>query len=129
VSPDQEELLHKAQESIEAARLLLSGRFPAFAVSRAFYAMFYAIQALLEGEGMAFSKHSAVISAFGKHLVKSGKVPAKFHRYVLDAWEARHEGDYAPVSRITSETAQEHVERAAEFLALAQNLVSPLKRK
>ena len=105
MSSDQEELLHKAQESIDAARLLLSGRFPAFAVSRAYYAMFYVIQTLLEDEGLAFSKHSAVISAFGKHLVKSGRVPAKFHRYVLDAWEARHEGDYAPVSKITLDAA------------------------
>jgi uncharacterized protein (UPF0332 family) len=129
VTPDQEELLHKAQESIDAARLLLSGRFPAFAVSRAYYAMFYAIQALLEGEGLAFSKHSAVISAFGKHLVKSGRVPVEFHRYVLDAWEARHEGDYAPVSKITLEAAKEHVEHAAEFLVLAKSLVSPKKKR
>jgi uncharacterized protein (UPF0332 family) len=124
VNPDQEELIQKAQESIDAARLLLSGRFPAFAVSRAYYAMFYAIQALLEGEGLAFSKHSAVIAAFGKNLVKSGRVPAEFHRYVLDAWEARHEGDYAPVSKITSEAARNHVEHAAEFLVLAKSLMS-----
>jgi uncharacterized protein (UPF0332 family) len=116
VNPDQEELIQKAQESIDAARLLLSGRFPAFAVSRAYYAMFYAIQALLEGEGLAFSKHSAVIAAFGKNLVKSGRVPAELHRYVLDAWAARHEGDYAPVSKITPEAARNHVEHAAEFL-------------
>jgi uncharacterized protein (UPF0332 family) len=128
VSPDQEELLHKAQESIDAALLLLNGRFPAFAVSRAYYAMFYTIQALLEGEGLAFSKHSAVISAFGKHFVKSDRVPAKFHRYLLDAWEARHEGDYAPVSKITLEAAKVHVEHVAEFLALAKNLVA-LKKK
>lgn len=125
MSPDQEELFHKAQESIDAARLLMRGRFPAFAVSRAYYAMFYAIQAILEGEGLAFSKHSAVIAAFGKYLVKSGRVPAKFHRYLLDAYEARHEGDYAPVSKITLEAAQEHVENAAEFLVMAIKLITP----
>lgn len=129
MSPDQEELLHKAQESIDAARLLLRGRFPAFAVSRAYYAMFYAIQALLEGEGLAFSKHSAVISAFGKHFVKSGRVVAQFHRYILDAWEARHEGDYAPVSKITSDAAKEHVEHAAKFLEMAKSLMASNKVK
>ncbi len=123
MTQDQEELLEKAKESLEAARLLLAGGFPGFATSRAYYSMFYVAQAFLEGEGLAFSKHSAVIAAFGKHLVKSGKVPAEFHRYLLDALEARHEGDYAPISSITEEVAGEQVERAEKFLELAEALI------
>jgi len=124
VTPDQEELLGKARESLEAARLLLSGGFPGFAVSRAYYAMFYVAQAFLEGEGLAFSKHSAVIAAFGKHLVKSGRLPAEFHRYLLDALEARHEGDYSPTSSITKEIAMEHLDRAERFLKLSVKLIA-----
>ncbi len=90
--PDQKELIDKAKESIKAACLLLESGFAGFAASRAYYAMFYMTQALLEGEGLVFSKHSAVISAFAKHFVKSGRVPSEFHRYLLDAQEARHEG-------------------------------------
>lgn len=124
MTPDQEDLLGKAKESLEAARLLLAGGHPGFAASRAYYSMFYVAQAFLEGEGLAFSKHSAVIAAFGKHLVKSGKVPAEFHRFLLDAFEARHEGDYAPISSINFETAKEHVERAERFLKLGISLMS-----
>lgn len=124
MSPDQEELLLKAQESIKAAKLLLEGGFAGFAVSRAYYAMFYVAQALLEGEGLAFSKHSAVIAALGRHFVRTGRIPEEYHRYLLDAFEARHEGDYAPVSTLTPETAREHVERAAKILALADTLLS-----
>lgn len=123
MTPDQEELLGKAKESLNAARLLLSGGFPGFAASRAYYAMFYMAQAFLEGEGLAFSKHSAVIAAFGQHLVKSGRVPAEFHRYLLDALEARHEGDYAPVSSISTEAAREHLERASKFIHLGESLL------
>ena len=126
MTPDQGELLGKARESLDAARLLMAGGFPGFAASRAYYAMFYVAQAFLEGEGLAFSKHSAVIAAFGKHLVKSGRIPAEFHRYLLDALEARHEGDYSPISSITIETAREHLDRAARFLALAAELIGPL---
>ena len=36
-----------------------------FAASRAYYAMFYAAEALLQSRGLAFSKHSAVHAAFG----------------------------------------------------------------
>ena len=45
--------LVRAEASIEAARLLASGRFHNFAVSRAYYAMLYAAEALLLEEGLA----------------------------------------------------------------------------
>jgi uncharacterized protein (UPF0332 family) len=65
LTEDQQELLEKARGSVAAARLLLEGGYPDFADSRVYYAMFYIAQAFLEGEGLAFSKHSAVIAAFG----------------------------------------------------------------
>ena len=53
-----------------AAQLLNDQGFHDFATSRAYYAMFYVAEALLLGEGLTFSKHSAVIAAFGKSFVK-----------------------------------------------------------
>jgi uncharacterized protein (UPF0332 family) len=63
--------------------MLLQGAYPDFAASRVYYAMFYIAQAFLEGEGLAFSKHSAVIAAFGQHFARTGKVPVEFHRFLL----------------------------------------------
>jgi uncharacterized protein (UPF0332 family) len=54
---DQEELLLKAGESIEAAKILMREGFGGFAASRAYYSMFYVAQSFLEGEGLSFSKH------------------------------------------------------------------------
>jgi uncharacterized protein (UPF0332 family) len=68
VTEDQRELLEQAQESLEAAKYLVAGGFAAAAASRAYYAMFYVAQAFLEGDEMAFSKHSGVIAAFGQYL-------------------------------------------------------------
>jgi len=56
--------------------------------------MFYVAEAFLEGEGLSFSKHAAVISAFGKHMVRSGKVPKEFHRFLMEAQDVRQSGDY-----------------------------------
>ena len=61
MTDSQQELLHKAQRSLEAAQSLLRDGYPEFAVSRAYYTMFYMASAILEGENMTFSKHSAVI--------------------------------------------------------------------
>ena len=60
--PEQAALLKKARDSLRAARVLADQEhLYDFAVSRAYYTIFYAAEAFLLGEGLAFSKHSAVI--------------------------------------------------------------------
>jgi uncharacterized protein (UPF0332 family) len=41
--------------------------------------MFYVAEAFLEGEGLSFSSHSAVISAFGQYFARTGRIPTDFH--------------------------------------------------
>lgn len=126
MTADQSDLLREAQESLAAAKLLLSGGYSGYAASRAYYSMFYVTQAFLEGEGMAFSKHSAVIAAFGRHFVHTGKVPVEYHRFLLEAQELRHEGDYGSSREITANQAQEQIRRAERFLELAGRLLGPI---
>jgi uncharacterized protein (UPF0332 family) len=97
----QQELLEEARDSIGAARLLLSSGYPGYAASRAYYAMFYIAEAFLEGEGIAFSKHSAVIAAFGRHFARTSKVPVEFHRFLRDGQDLRHTGDYGERHAVT----------------------------
>ena len=125
MTEDQQELLEKARTSLAAAKLLLEGIYPDFAASRAYYAMFYIAQAFLEGEGMAFSRHSAVIAAFGQHFAHTGKVPAEFHQFLLRAQELRHSGDYVPPHVVTLDQAREQIVRAERFLTLAERLTGP----
>jgi len=88
--------------------------------------MFYIAEAFLEGESIAFSKHSAVISAFGQHFAQTGKVPAEFHRFLIDGQDLRHTGDYGERHAVTFDQAQEQVSRAEQFLELAERLIGPL---
>jgi uncharacterized protein (UPF0332 family) len=85
MTPDQLDLLRKARSSLEAARLLLEGGYPDFAASRAYYPMFHVAEAFLDGEGLAYSKHSAVIASSGQHFARAGRVPVDFHRFLLEA--------------------------------------------
>lgn len=116
MSPDQEELLTLAKESLEAAKILLQNGYPGFATSRAYYAMFYVAEYYLEGEEMAFSKHSAVIAAFGQHFAHTGKVPVEFHDYLIKAQEWRHKGDYGSGHDVSFDDAKLQIERAEQFI-------------
>lgn len=129
MTPEQSALLRKATESIQAAQLLSSQKFYDFAVSRAYYAMFYVAQAILLGEGYSFSKHSTVISQFGQHFAKTGRVPVKYHRYLIDAQDSRLLGDYSAMTNLSAVDADEAIDRAQEFVDLAQDVIGPQPTK
>jgi uncharacterized protein (UPF0332 family) len=125
MTQEQKELLVQAQDSLAAARLLQEQGYFGFAASRAYYTMFYVAEAALLEQDLAFSKHSGVVGAFGKHLVKTDKVPAKFHRYLIRGMEVRHSGDYGTGESVTEEECAEQIVRAKEFLELATEIIGP----
>jgi uncharacterized protein (UPF0332 family) len=56
-------LLDKALDAIEAAEMLVDGGKSNIGAGRAYYAMFYVAEALLNEKGMQFGKHGAVHAA------------------------------------------------------------------
>lgn len=108
----------KADESLSAARLLHQHGMYNFAVSRAYYAMFYTAEALLLLDSLAFSKHAGVISGFGHYFVKAGRIDALFHRFLIDAQALRTLGDYDPIAALSREQSDEQLERAGQFIAM-----------
>lgn len=94
MTPEQEDLLTQARESVAAAKLLKDQGYSAFAAARAYYAMFYVAEAFLLGKGLAFSSHGGVHSAFAQHFIKTGLVPQELHRFLSRGMELRHIADY-----------------------------------
>jgi uncharacterized protein (UPF0332 family) len=126
MTDDQRELLEEAHDSIAAARLLLQNMYPGYAAARAYYAMFYVAQAFLEGEGLSFSKHSAVIAAFGQHFARTRRLPSQYHRYLIEAQALRQSGDYGQRNVVTFDQAETQIGRAETFLELAQHQIGVL---
>lgn len=110
------DLVTKAQRSVAAAeRLIRDGDFD-FAVSRAYYAMFYAAHAMLLSHDIRRSKHSGVIAAFQETFIKSGEVDGRFFHLLRDGFEDRAEGDYG-FAVISREQAEAGLEASRQFVA------------
>ncbi len=124
--PEQAALLRKAQDSLRGARLLADQGLYDFAVSRAYHTMFYVAETLLLGEGVAFSKHSAVISAFGQRFAKTGRVPSELHRHLIEGHNSRNVADYDTGPGLSQHEAATQIARAEEFLQVAERLIGPL---
>jgi uncharacterized protein (UPF0332 family) len=126
MTPEQQALLDKAQRSLEAAQSLIQQGFYDFAVSRAYYAMFYIAEALLDQEGLSFSSHAAVISAFGQYLARTGKIPTEFHRQLIDAQAQRTRADYDPQPDLSLLDAEVLIKQAQIFMETAIQNLTPI---
>ncbi|MEM3086318.1 MAG: HEPN domain-containing protein [Halobacteria archaeon] len=120
---DIEELVTKGRRSLDAARLMLENGHYDFCASRAYYAMFYLAEAALLTLDLSYSKHSAVISAFGERFIKPGVFPRNLHESLRKAFEKRGIGDYesTPFSKedasLLLRYAREFVDSVTAYLA------------
>ncbi|MFZ2088757.1 MAG: HEPN domain-containing protein, partial [Desulfobaccales bacterium] len=105
LSPEVEALMTKAIHALAVAEKLRAGGDIADAASKAYYAMFYATQALLKAHGIEVVKHSAVASMLGRHFAKTGRLDPKFHRMFLNARRVRETADYGIFEEIIEPTA------------------------
>lgn len=120
---DIKALLEKAKESLDVARDLVQGGHFDFAASRAYYAMFYVASALLAHLGQAYSKHSAVIAAFGREYAKTHKLDGKFHKWLITAQNLRITGDYGIGTHVPREQAEAACDWADEFIRAAETYI------
>lgn len=86
------------------------------AVNRIYYAMFYAVLALLVREPFQGSKHSGIISYFNRCFIKEGVFSSEMGKYLNLAFEARQEVDYKEFSELTAENVQELLKHAKMFV-------------
>lgn len=115
--------LEQADEALRSAETNLAAGLDRSAMNRAYYAMFYAVLALLATEKKETSRHSAAISLFDLHFVKDGPFPKEFSRWLHDSFDLRQDADYAPVLGVTAEQVREAAERARRFVIQTRSVL------
>jgi uncharacterized protein (UPF0332 family) len=109
--------IENADESLSVAQLNLDNDFYAAAINRAYYAIFYAANALLATRKLARSKHSGVLSAFRQHFVKAGLLSSELSEIYGQVMDDRHEGDYEILAATSKEDAEIDLSQARHFVA------------
>jgi len=116
ITPQIQTLLNRAEESHQAAKVLLDKGFFNFSAAQSYYTMFYLTEALLFSKDLQFSSHSAVMAAFGKEFAKTQILDPKYHRHLIIAERRRETGHYGEESGVTDEEALESFQWAEEFI-------------
>jgi hypothetical protein len=116
--------LEKAEDAMASAELELKEGHTNFTVNRLYYACFYAVTALLLGEGKQFARHSAVKSEFVRSYIKTGQIDAKWNRFYQELFDDRQEGDYIPTATFETSELSMRLRQAREFIDLIRGLIA-----
>jgi uncharacterized protein (UPF0332 family) len=110
--------LNEADDSIKEAEVLLrEGMSMRAVMNRLYYALFYAVLALLQKEQLTTSKHSGVISRFDSEFVKKGVFDKELSKTLHRAFDLRHKGDYMEEAEVTKEDVDEMLPKVADFVS------------
>ena len=122
MTPEQLEILityriGQSYETLKEAEILFAQ--PAFrgAVNRAYYAMFYAVLALLATRQMGTSKHTGVLSLFDREFIKTGIFSRELSKSLRIAFDRRQTYDYGEFVAMDETKSQETLNDANTFVA------------
>jgi uncharacterized protein len=117
--------LETARENLTDARALIAAGRYAAVLNRTYYAVFYAVSAMLLQEGLEFGSHYGVKIKFSELFVKPGRVEVRFGEILMTAFELREDADYVPEARsaISQADAEQELEKATEFVAMAEKFL------
>jgi len=112
-SPDAlRAMLKKAQQKLTTARKDMEFSFFGEACSRAYYAAFHAISAVLAHHGLSFSSHAQTLAAFNREFIKTAVFPADTFRKLQRLFEDRQLADYDWTREVDKQTAQKDLDDA-----------------
>lgn len=114
-------MLKKAEEKLKTARIDFDNERYDDSISRAYYAVFHAVSAVLLSRGLHYSAHSQVIGNFNKEFVKTGIFPQSFTKILQRLFEERQIGDYDIESGITKSDAEQNLIDAAKVIDAVKN--------
>lgn len=115
--------LEKADETLEAAQVLLQNKLWNSTVNRLYYACFYAINALLVQNEITAQTHTGVKTQFFLKFVKTGRVSKELGKLYSDLFDGRQKGDYNDFYDFEEETVALLYAQLIELLKKIKELI------
>ena len=119
--------LEQAHESLREANVLRAAEANRGAVNRAYYAMFYALLALLSTKQLGTSKHSGAISLFDREFVRTGIFPRELSKSLHLAFDQRQTYDYGEMVEMELDASDVAIASATSFVESVEKYLRELK--
>ena len=116
--------LESAKKTFEAAKVLAENKFWNSAVNRLYYAVFYAVNALLIMNEIQTKSHSATKSQFSMNFVKTGKFDKKYGKLLSELFDWRQKGDYENIFDYDADSVQPLFKPVHEMIELIEKEIN-----
>lgn len=109
-------LLRKSQKYLRSAAVLLEMEDYDSTVSRAYFAMFYAAQALVKRRGIRLAAGQSLRDAFVAHFVETGTLPPRAAQALEEGFRMMELGDFAHTFGVSGPQAEAMLAEAEAFV-------------
>lgn len=116
--------LKSARKTFEAAKILAENQYWNSAVNRLYYALYYAVNALLVLNEIQTKSHSSTKSQFSLYFVKTGKFDKKYGKLFSELFDWRQKGDYENIFDYDGESVQTLFEPIEEMIELIEKEIN-----
>ena len=114
--------IEKAKNTLMDAKKYIEDATSESTVNRIYYAMFYAVNALLITRGLASSKHSGIRALFNKEFVNRDLIERAFGKFYTDMYDRRQKGDYRDFVKFEKKDVEVWLETAEAFIDKVEKL-------
>lgn len=118
--------LEKATNTLSDAKKYFLGVTLESTVNRIYYAMFYAVNALLITKKLSSSKHAGVRALFNREFVNKGLVEVQWGKFYSDMFDNRQEGDYKDFVKFEKQDVEVWLKKAEKFIKKIEELTSKI---
>ena len=108
--------LEKAEQKLAVARRLFEAADFDDAVSRAYYAAFHAVRALLVTVGQNPTTHHGAVTLFNLLFIKTGKFSRELGRFLTNLKDDRETADYELFANVDQALAETAIMEAGRLL-------------
>jgi uncharacterized protein (UPF0332 family) len=118
--------IQQAQQALQEAKVLFRENLFLGTVNRTYYALFYAVQALVIVQGETISKHSGVIAFFDRVYIKPGIFPKDLSKVLHLAFDRRQANDYGEFSTLDQTEVEAALKDAEVFVEMISKYLQKL---
>ena len=115
--------VEQAKESLGASKIMLENHMIKDSINRSYYAVFYALKAILAIEEKDFKRHKDVVAYFNKMYVATGKFSRELGRMIAKLQQLREKSDYDDFFIASKEEAERQLLNAKYFVSVVDQFI------
>ena len=116
--------LNRAKQSLQVAEKVLQDGFIEDAINRIYYAIYYAVSALVYTKNFHPKTHLGMKALFNKEFVKNNLITDKQAQIYSTIFAKRFEADYEDFFAIESNAVHQHLAEAKKFIFLIEQTIN-----